>query len=291
MMKQTKEIAALLNLMDDPDKEVYYSVSKKILSFGKEVVPNLENLWETTDNNLTQERAEMLIHILHTSEVKKELMDWANNNPSDLIEALCIFNRYHFPDADTTIIIQKIEKLRRNIWLELNSYLTPLEQINVLTGFLFNFCSFKNEAIDYKKPGDFLLSKLLESKSGNAFILAILLQILATLNDISLHIIQIPNQFILGYIRQFPTSIASVKNNIPIYVDGGSGQIYSHQHIETYFQKNNIENALHYFTPLSNQQLMAWLIEEYANCFTTDEARYKYTELMDLANDIRKTSL
>ena len=111
-MKLTKEISALLQLMDDPDKDVYHSVSNKILSLGKDVVPNLEDLWETTDNSLIQERVEMLIHILQTSEVKNELLEWAKNNPSDLIEALCIFNRYHFPDADTSGIIQKIEKLR-----------------------------------------------------------------------------------------------------------------------------------------------------------------------------------
>ena len=38
-MEQTKEISALLHLIDDPDDEVYSTVSEKIISFGKEIIP------------------------------------------------------------------------------------------------------------------------------------------------------------------------------------------------------------------------------------------------------------
>jgi hypothetical protein len=289
-MKVNSEISALLQLMDDPDKDVYQSVRSKILSLGKDVVPNLENLWETTDNSLIQDRAEMLIHLLHANEVKKELLEWSKYNADDLIAGLCIFNKYHFPDADTNIILQKIEKLRRNIWLELNAYLTPLEQTNILTGFLFHFCSFKKEAMDYNKPGDFLLSKLLESKSGNPLILAILQQVLAALNDIPLRIIRLPDQYMLGYIQTpHPEKMTTPRDAIALFVDGGSGQIYSHQHIEAYLTKNNIDYSPQFFMPLSNIQIIAWLIEEYANCFATDEHAYKNQELLLLAKSLEST--
>jgi hypothetical protein len=288
-MKSSKEISALLKLMDDPDRDVFDSVSTKLLSFGKEIIPELENLWETTENILIQERAEMLIHQLHVTEVKKDLLEWSDQHSDDLIAGLCIFNKYHFPDADKSSILQKIEKLRRNIWLELNTYLTPLEQTNVLTGFLFHFCSFKKEPIDYQKPSDFLLSKLLESKSGNPFILAILQQVLATLNDIPLRMIRIPDQFILAYFQQTDiNSPEAIKNNLSIFIDGGSGLIYSFQHIEAYFSKNNIEFSAEYFRPLSNREIIAWLMEEYANCFNTEEFSYKYQELIAIANEIKK---
>ena len=46
VMKENKEISALLHLIDDPDEFVYNAVSDKIISFGKEIIPNLEHLWE-----------------------------------------------------------------------------------------------------------------------------------------------------------------------------------------------------------------------------------------------------
>ena len=40
-MKSQKEIDALLHLIDDPDHDVYDTVSKKIASFGRPIIPIL----------------------------------------------------------------------------------------------------------------------------------------------------------------------------------------------------------------------------------------------------------
>ena len=63
-----------------------------------------------------------------------------------------------------------IEKMRRNVWLELNNYLTPLEKINVLTSILYNYYKLKGVEIAYSQPEDFLINKTLETKKGNAII-------------------------------------------------------------------------------------------------------------------------
>ena len=47
-MEESKEISALFHLIDDPDEEVFDAVSKKIVDYGKPIIPNLEHLWETT---------------------------------------------------------------------------------------------------------------------------------------------------------------------------------------------------------------------------------------------------
>ena len=70
-MEQTKEISALLNLIDDPDEEVFGAVSNKIVEYGIKIIPNLENLWETTPQEGIQERIELLIHRLHFTDRPK----------------------------------------------------------------------------------------------------------------------------------------------------------------------------------------------------------------------------
>ena len=64
-MEPNREISALFHLIDDPDTEVFTTVSERIISFGKEIIPNLEDLWENTPQEDIQERIEMLIHRLH----------------------------------------------------------------------------------------------------------------------------------------------------------------------------------------------------------------------------------
>lgn len=54
-LKENKEIKALLHLIDDPDEDVYKTVSEKLVSFGKEIIPNLEHLWENIHNEDLQE--------------------------------------------------------------------------------------------------------------------------------------------------------------------------------------------------------------------------------------------
>ena len=38
-MEQTKEIKALFTLIDDPDEEIYSSISEKIVAYGKGIIP------------------------------------------------------------------------------------------------------------------------------------------------------------------------------------------------------------------------------------------------------------
>ena len=106
-----------------------------------------------------------------------------------------------------TTTLQEIEKIRRNIWLELNSYLTPLEQVNVISGILYSYYKLKGNEVSYEIPEDFLITKLIENKRGNAITNGILYLILCELLDIPIKAINIPKQFILAYFDidyQFP---------------------------------------------------------------------------------------
>ena len=58
-MEETREISALFYLIDDPDDDVFSTVSERIVSFGRHIIPNLENLWENTPDGDVQERIEM----------------------------------------------------------------------------------------------------------------------------------------------------------------------------------------------------------------------------------------
>src|SRR5258705_4126090 len=145
-MKENKEISALLHLIDDPDEYVYSTVSDKIISFGKAIIPNLENLWENTINEEVQERIELLIHKLHFRDLSNDFINWKNGS-CELLQGSLLAAQYHYPEMQALQALQEIEKMRRNIWLELNNYLTPLEKINVLTSILYNYYKLKGVEI------------------------------------------------------------------------------------------------------------------------------------------------
>ena len=138
-MQENKEIKALFHLIDDPDEEVFNAVSGKIMDYGRGIIPNLENLWENTPSNDIQGRIEMLIHKLHFTDLTNDLTEWRNSAYHDLLFGALLVARFQYPDLQTSPVIQEIEKIRRNVWLELNSFLTPFEQANVISSIVYNY--------------------------------------------------------------------------------------------------------------------------------------------------------
>ncbi|MDQ6763550.1 MAG: transglutaminase-like domain-containing protein, partial [Bacteroidota bacterium] len=229
-MKENKEISALFHLIDDPDEEVFTSVSERIVSMGRAIIPNLEHLWENTPDEEVQERIEMLIHKLHFRDLVADFSNWKNGS-CELLEGALLVARYQYPEMLTTTTLQEIEKIRRNIWLELNSYLTPLEQVNVITGILYSYYKLKGNEVAYDIGEDFLINKVIENKKGNAITNGILYLILCEMLDIPIRAINVPRQFILGYFDidyNFPNPTRQKSDKINFYVDPLNGQIYSH---------------------------------------------------------------
>lgn len=288
LMEQTKEITALLHLIDDPDTEVYSTVSEKIISLGKQIIPNLEHLWENTPDEYTQERIEMLIHSLHYRDLQVDFNTWANDKEHDLFTGALLVSRYQYPDLNLASNYQELEKIRRNVWLELNSFLTALEKVNVLNNIIFNYYKVKGVEINYNNPDEFLLHKLLESKKGNAISIGMLLLSLSHMLDINLYMINIPRQFILAYFDDEPSDIDNdfPPQHIQFYMDGATGQIFSHKDVETYFKRINVAPSASYFKPLENKQVVARMIEEYARCFDNEKNNYKKQDLLSLASQL-----
>ena len=285
-MEETKEIHALLHLIDDPDEEVYSSVSNRIVSLGSGIIPNLEHLWENTPDEPIQERIEMLIHRLHLQDLRTDLSDWAREKEQDLLTGVLLLSRYQYPDLNLSGTLTELEKIRRNIWLELNSFLTPLEQVNVISNILYNYYKLKGNEVNFTKPDEFLVPKLIESKKGNALSIGLLIMVLSKMLDINLQVINIPRQFIIGYFDDWirkRDDTAYPPQHIQFYLDSASGQIYSHQDVETYFKRINVTPTASYFKPLSNRRLVQMLLEEYAKCFIDESKRYKQDDLLNLS--------
>lgn len=285
-MEENREISALFHLIDDPDEEVFGVVSNRIIDYGKGIIPNLESLWENTVSEGIQERIELLIHRLHYRDLTEELIKWNNNIHQDLLAGALIVARFQYPDMATSQVFQDIEKLRRNIWLELNTYLTPLEQVNVLSSILFNYFNLKGTEVGYQHPEEFLINKQIETKRGNAIANGVLYLILSELLDIPIKAINIPRQFVLSYFKSdydFSRHTENFMYKSEFFIDPISGQVFTHKDIETYFNRINTPPATVYFQPLSNKRIIRTLLEEFSKCFEEENNKYKKKELLALA--------
>jgi regulator of sirC expression with transglutaminase-like and TPR domain len=283
-MENTKEISALFTLIDDPDEEVFGLVSTKIVDYGKNIIPNLEHLWESTPDEQTQSRIEILIHRLHYNDLMEDYRQWNVSGHHDLVLGAMLACKFQYPDMSTTPVLQEIEKIRRNIWLELNNYLTPLEQINIVTSILYSYCGLKGNETNYKEPNEFLLHKTLEAKRGNQISNGILYLLLCEQLDIPVRAIRIPKQFIIAYFKPgySEENLPNPINKIEFFIDPTSGQVFSHHDVDNYFKRISVPPVGTYFKPQQNKQVIQQLLEEFGKCFTSDKDKYKQTELINL---------
>jgi regulator of sirC expression with transglutaminase-like and TPR domain len=284
-METNKEISALFTLIDDPDEEVFGLVSEKIVHYGSNIIPNLEHLWETTPDEQIQNRIELLIHRLHYNDLTDDFNQWGLAGHHDLLLGALLVAKFQFPDMTTTSALQEIEKIRRNIWLELNNYLTPLEHINIVTSILYSYYGLKGGETSYKEPNEFLINKTLEAKRGNQISNGLLYLILCEQLDIPVRAINIPRQFIVAYFKPgySDEKLTNPQSKIEFFIDPTSGQVFTHQDVESYFKRIAVPSVGSYFKPQSNKQVIQMLLEELAKCFSADKELYKQIELINIS--------
>ncbi|MFY7965752.1 MAG: transglutaminase family protein [Chitinophagaceae bacterium] len=285
-MSNNREIESLFKLIDDPDAEVFSIVSDRIVNYGNIIIPNLEDLWENTACNTAQKRIEILIHKLQYAELQNDLTEWSSSSYNDLLFGALLVAKYQYPDLHTTPILQDLDRIKRNIWLELNNHLTPLEQANVLCSILYNYYELSGSEVSYESPNDFFINKVLESKRGNAISMGILYQVMCDLLDINASIINIPKQMIIAFYHSDFYADKSNDDNrdkIHFYVDAVNGQAYSYRDIQNYFKRIGVTPTAQHFKPLSHKRTIQILLEEVGKCFYNSNLVEKKEEVTALA--------
>ena len=286
-MKQSNELVALFRLIDDPDEDVYHVVSNKIMDYGKRVIPNLENLWENSISVALQNRVEQLIHRLHFSDLVQEFTEWIDSDEQNLISGAILAAKFQSPDVKPTAVLQKVEKLRKAIWLELNNNLTPLEQANVITAILYKYYQLKGEEVKYSKPNEFAINKVLENKNGNAITNAIIYQSLCEMLEINARLINIPNQMLIAYYHtdfEIDLTITTPQDQIMFYVDAINGNAYSQKELDLYLKREGYTHNMSYYKPMTHTDIIKILLKEMSKCFFVPAHTYKQDELNELAD-------
>ncbi len=258
-MQDTKEINALFQLLDDPDNEVFEMVSNKIIHFGKDIIPNLEKFWENNIDNTVQERIETIIHKVNFNDSYQKIKTWALSKDPTLIDGAFLMSQYRFPYLKEITFHNNLHKLYKECWLEINPYLTALEQVTIINSVIFSLNKFQGNPLEINTPNHFFVSEVLESKKGNAFSLGIIYQILCDMLDVPVFAIKLPGQNILAYIENYTDYIFSdklIKPKIQFYIDPNTGEMYSQNDINVYLKKYNFKVDENAFLPYDPQEII-----------------------------------
>jgi len=284
-MQLNKEIMALLHLVDDPDREVFDTVADRLLRYGKEIIPNLEQLWEITEDEDVQYRIEHLIHRALFTELQQEFAAWGKELMPSLFKGALLVAKYRYPELNVQSFLKQLDQIRRNIWLELNAYLTPLEQINIINSILYNYYKLQGHEITERDPNLFFINHTLESKQGNAYSIGVIYLALCELLDIPIFAVGLPRQFVIAFFDtqySFLTPDTEPLQTIQFYIDPVNGMVYTQNDVEIYIKKIKAEREEQFFQPLSNKAVIIRMLEEMAITYDNTQQEDKSQEMYQL---------
>lgn len=276
-MIEYKEIEALIRLLDDPDEEVFSHVEDKLLSIGEAGIVPLEHAWESSLNTLLQERIENILHKIQFNSVLNDLELWHTSGSFDLLQGLLIINRYQYPDIDEQKIINQIEAIKREIWMQMVYMMNPMEKVRLMNNVFYNTFGFSGNTKNYHDPQNSYLSQVMESKKGNPILLACLYSILAQKLDMPIYGINLPRHFILAY-TDYHTK--TTESNVLFYINAfNRGQIFGRQDILAFLKQLRLPPDPKFFTPCTNNEIITRVIRNLIDSYMRNGAIEKVDEL------------
>ena len=269
-----KEIQALISLLDDPDTSIFDDVSRKIISYGNDAIPYLENAWENSFDHLVQNRIEDIIHHLQFQNIKLELINWKNSE-QDLIDGAIIIYKYQYQDLEENNIVASIKQITQDVWLELNDNLTALEKIKVLNRIVFDVHGFYGNTKNINSPKNSYINNVIERKKGNPITLGIVYLAICKKLNIPMYGVDVPAHFILSYSED-------AKNALFYLNVFNKGTVFGQHDIDKFLEQLKVDPKIEYYTPCSNLTIIKRLVQHLI--YTYDSLGYveKKEELEEL---------
>ncbi len=282
----SNEIESLINLLDDPDENIFQHIQEKLIQSGKEIVPLLEKYWEENKyNTLFLERIETLIDIIQFNEIIEELKKWGSTE-NKILDGWIILTKWQFPGINKSQIKEKIEEIKNDVWIEIKEKKTAQEIILTFNKVFYTHYKFKGNTKNYNSPINSFIHTVLETKHGNPLSLSILYSSIAQMLHIPIYGVNLPNHFILAYVDpDLPSKDyeSITKSNILFYINAFSnGVILNEKDILIFLKELQIEPIESFFVPCSKKTILLRIISNLIASYQQLGNKRKVEQLIQL---------
>ena len=280
MINET-EVNSLIRLLDDPDQEIYNHVHEKLLSYGSEVIDYLENAFGEAFDPIQQERIANLVHEIQFDILKNDLRLWQHSGAFDLLQGILIMNRYQYPDLDEQKVINQIEAIKRDIWIQMMNESSPPEQIKLINHIFYSIYGFSGNTSNHLDPQNSYLSQVLETKKGNQISLAIIYSIIAQKLDIPVYGVNLPQHFILAYMDESQQS--EFEGGVLFYINAfNKGLIFGRRDVDMFLKQLNLKFDKQFYEPCSNTEIIKRVLRNLISAYEHLGSAEKVDELNEL---------
>lgn len=268
-----KELKALVSLLEDD--ELRPQIEQKIYSMGNDVIPFLEEEWETSFDVSVQERIEGIVHTLQFNLLQERLREWKNSESDNLLKGMWLIATYQYPDLSLEKLTQDFEQLYYEIWPNFNPEAHPYDQVKTISGILFSKLRFKANTTHFHSPANSMINSVLESKRGNPIALSVIYMLIAKKLEMPVYGVNLPNFFILTYLDE--------EKEIQFYINAfNRGLIFTKQDIDHYLGQVNINPHPKFYTACDHLDIITRVLRNLIVSFEKLDEHHKADEIKQL---------
>lgn len=256
------KIDALIALLDDTDTEVLNAVTDSLLKEGIYIVPQLEKAWETTLDEKLQGRLENVIHNIQFDTTRNNLKRWISEDATYIMEGAVYLSQFQFPEVNFQKLDAEIDKIKNDIWLEINNNLTALEKVKILNYVIFELHKYTRNTSNFYSPQNSYINQVIESKKGNPISIAIIYMAVAYKLGLPIYGVNLPKNFILAYKDEFRQCDSEDEaDDVLFYINPyNKGAVLGRREIEYFIKQQKIKTDKSFYIPCSNKDIVIRLI-------------------------------
>lgn len=289
-MNDPQRISALINLLDDPDEQIYSQVSQELLSFGEQIVKQLEEAWENSFNEILQCRIEQIIHQIQFQEVKKRLDAWNQNPDASLLDAAIAIAHYQYSDIDENYIRNFVDQLKQDCWIEVNDNYTAMEKVGIVNKIFFDIYGFRGDKKHFHSPANSFINNVLEGRKGNPISLSLLYLEVARHLKLPIYGVNLAEHFVLAYLEVPIEFIDKVnKEDVLFYINPfNKGTLFQYNEIESFVRDLKIDMREQFYLPCDKKSVVNRMLNNLIFCYHQNGETNKIEELKILKNCLKK---
>ena len=142
-MTTNNQIKALLNLIEDPDEDIFMQVKNELVILGVDVIPNIEKAWEKNPFGKTYlTKLEDIIHEIQFKDIYNSLINWKVTGAINLLDGVLLVNKFQYPELNRKKVEKQLNTIVQDAKIELSEHMTGLEKLLPLTTLYIKFTVF-----------------------------------------------------------------------------------------------------------------------------------------------------
>lgn len=279
-MLEENELKALVTLLEDNDEKVWQIALNALSNIDIHQLTSLDTyLYQDVNTPEQRDRLEEAIGNIKVNHLSNQLMEWKEKGGTDLLKAMVLISQFKYPDLTEQFLIEKLESLRLDAWLEFHYDLTSFEKVKILNYILFQLHGFQGNEANFMHPDNSFINRVLDTKLGNPISLSILYILVAQRLNVPVYGVNLPRHFIMAYVENEETETIqhfgdrqtiseTAQGEIKFYINAyNGGGVFNFEQLQQTLVNMQLEEKQEYISPCTNIDIVRRVLMNLYNSY------------------------